>query len=395
MDTPAEIQILISERAAYLSRVHVGVTIPLLTLCLITFYIRLYIRARPQWRFGWDDGFIVAGFVSINVCRSIVEKKTDWEKAFAIADWALLQYEMFMTPQLLSFPVATNSMKLAYLAIPVWGCSMTCIKISAALTLLRIPQSKIWNIGLYFITGLQSAYFIGNTVFIFVACQPLQGIWGLSVTDARCLGPRASQIASNVGSAINVTTDVLLSLAPMVILWNLRRPLRERILVCALTGVGLFASISSLVKTVIVQQWGDPNVDTWALAVSIATWTILEQFLAVLAACSPSIKGPLQRLLGSFGVLLTSFNSHISFIEMRRSTRGTAPRGEQDGVEQNIRHPPPVYSRGDRDDKAELSKSMTGTHSDWSGGDGEVSPASHDDSKHRIAKSDSVNDDMV
>ena len=63
MDPSAEIQIPISERAAYLARVHIGVTIPLLALCLVPFCARLYVRMRPVWRVGWDDGFIVLGFV--------------------------------------------------------------------------------------------------------------------------------------------------------------------------------------------------------------------------------------------------------------------------------------------------------------------------------------------
>ena len=60
---PAEILIPISDRAAYLGRVHMGVTIPLLTLCLVPFFIRLYVRVRPVWQVGWDDCFIVLGFV--------------------------------------------------------------------------------------------------------------------------------------------------------------------------------------------------------------------------------------------------------------------------------------------------------------------------------------------
>ena len=64
MDTAPEIRIPVTERAAYLARVHYGVTIPLLALCLVPFIARLYVRIRPVWRIGWDDGFIIVGFVS-------------------------------------------------------------------------------------------------------------------------------------------------------------------------------------------------------------------------------------------------------------------------------------------------------------------------------------------
>jgi hypothetical protein len=65
MDAPSpEIQIPISAQAAYGARVHVGVTIPLLALCLVPFSTRLYIRIWPVWKAGWDDFFVVVGFVS-------------------------------------------------------------------------------------------------------------------------------------------------------------------------------------------------------------------------------------------------------------------------------------------------------------------------------------------
>jgi len=301
-----------------------------------------------------------------------------------------------MVPQMLSFPVATNAMMLAYLAIPVWGLAMTCIKISAALTLLRIPQNKLWKIFLYFITALQISYFIGDTVFIFIACRPLRALWDLSVTGASCLGPKAAGIASNVGTGVNITTDVSLSLAPMFILWRLRRPLRERILICILTGIGLFASMTSIVKAVIVRGWGDPELDAWQLAVSIATWTILEQFLAVLAVCSPSLKQPLQRLLASMGILLAGYNSRISLIQLQPSVAKTEPGDENDGGTRRPRLPPPVYGGKARGDKPEFSTSTTGDRSDLSADGGKTEwPYSQCRTQGGGANPDAVGGDIV
>ena len=232
----------------------------------------------------------------------------------------MLQFEIFITPQLLSFPRATLAMELAYLAIPVWCCAMTCIKVSVTLTLLRLPLGIKWKVFLYAIAAIQVAYFIGNEVYAFVICIPLKGIWDMSVTDARCLGPHSAVIASSVGSTINSLVDVILSVTPMVLVWQLRRPLREKLLVFVLTGIGLLASASSIAKALVVRKWGDPSeTDTWALAVTIATLTMVEQFCAVLAACSPSLKGPIQRGLRSIGVSLTRYNSHISFVNIGRS----------------------------------------------------------------------------
>ena len=55
----------ISDRAAYLAQVYIGVSSVLLLLCVIAFVTRIYQRVRPVWKAGLDDYFIVAGFVRL------------------------------------------------------------------------------------------------------------------------------------------------------------------------------------------------------------------------------------------------------------------------------------------------------------------------------------------
>jgi hypothetical protein len=257
---------------------------------------------------------------------------------------------MCLKPGAISIPTVTHAVKHAYLAIPVWVAAMTCIKLSVVLTLLRIPVNRRWTFFLYTVATLQVLYFVANIVFAFVQCRPLAAVWDPVLAadpSSVCLGAAATRITSNVSSGINTATDLALSMAPMVILWKMHRPLRERILVCALMAVGLLASASSLAKAVIIQEWGNPDVDSWALAESIATWTIVEQELAVLAACSPSLKGPLQRLLGRMGIALTRYNSRVSFMT-RPDTRRDGPEMGKDGGQ-------PVYFRPNEssDDKTD------------------------------------------
>jgi hypothetical protein len=294
-----ETLIPISLRTAYLSYVHIGVITTILVLSLIPFLTRLYIRIYPKCRLDYADFFVILGFM------------------LTITDYALLHFGLFFTPGTITLPTLINSIKLGYLAIPVWGASMTCIKLSVALTLLRIPVGRTWNVFLYAITALQIAYFIGNTIWLFLACQPLAAMWDFSLLPtATCTGPGSARIASNVGSAMNIATDVAMSLAPIAILWTLYRPLRERVLVCGLMALGLLGSAACIVKAVIMRSWGDPTVDTGALAVSVATWTMAEQILALMAACGPSLKGPLEKMLEKFGVFLRH-HSVLSFVRGR------------------------------------------------------------------------------
>ncbi|KAL2169470.1 hypothetical protein VTG60DRAFT_6014 [Thermothelomyces hinnuleus] len=286
----------ISEHAAYLAQVYIGVSAVLLFLCLVAFVTRIYQRIRPVWKAGLDDYFIVAGFI------------------LTIADYAMLMPLMVPKAGLISLERSMLAGKNSWLAISVWGLSMSCIKISIALTLLRIQgKERGWRIFLYSVMAISALYGVGNTLFnLVIACRPLEAAWNPFLPGARCVLVQVMRGISNLGAGVNITTDVLLSLAPATFLRKLNRPLRERVFVCVLMGMGLFASVFSVIKTVIVKDWGDPNKqgDFWAQGVSISTFTVLEQLLGVLAACVPAMKGMLQRCLGAFGVSLTENKSH-------------------------------------------------------------------------------------
>jgi hypothetical protein len=233
----------------------------------------------------------------------------------AIVDWALLSREQFFHATYISYQQVFDAVALAYFAIPMWCLAMTLIKISIVLTLLRLPLKKPWKIGLYALLAVQVTYWLANTVYLFAKCQPHHAAWDFSVPVRHCPSDKTDIMVSSIGSAINITTDFLLSVAPMFLFWNLRRPLRERVLICSLTGIGLFASAASIVKAVVVAEWTSAP-DRWPTAISIATWTITEQFVSVLAACSPSLKTPIEKMLNRLGFPLVEHDPNISFVHM-------------------------------------------------------------------------------
>jgi len=283
----------VSPHAAELSRIFIGITTVLLALGLGAFATRMYNRIRPAWNFGLDDYCIVIGVV------------------LTVTDWAMLLPSVFPDGQPITWEQSLNSGKYAWLAIGIWGMAMTFIKASIALTLLRIrPNSLPWKIFLYSIIAVQSIYGVGNLFFnTCIAYRPLRGAWDFTTPNVKMVDVADQKTVSNVGSAINITTDILLSLAPTTFLFKLNRPLRERVFVCILMALGLVASVASIVKTVIVQNW-DPTdmsgeVDFQATSITICTWTALELLIGLLAACVPAMKNILQQCLGKVGLSVT------------------------------------------------------------------------------------------
>jgi hypothetical protein len=223
-----------------------------------------------------------------------------------------------------------NSYKAGWIGIGIWGVSMTCLKVSIALTLLRIQKKSLsWRIFLYSIIALQVTYGVLNLFFnLVIACRPLSHAWDFTIPpdQKNCVSNDVMRAASNTGSGVNIVTDVLLSFSPAFFLRKLNRPLRERIFVCVLMGLGLLASVSSIVKTVFVQRFYDPTYpfeDFFPLGVSISTYTILEQFTGILAACIPAMKNILQACLGKMGVSLSDTRSRPGRSGYYLNGRGT------------------------------------------------------------------------
>ncbi|KAK3321684.1 hypothetical protein B0H66DRAFT_179170 [Apodospora peruviana] len=309
----------ISERAAHLAQIYVAATSVIMALCLLAFVTRVHQRVRPVWKVGLDDYFIAAGF------------------ALAIADWGMLMPIMVMEPGMITWARSVNAGKNSWLAIGIWGLAMTCIKVSIALTLLRIQQKSVsWRIFLYSIMALQAIYGILNLFFnLVIACRPLRTAWDpFGTPEGFCVSFEIQRTVSNVGSSINITTDVLLSLAPVTFLFKLNRPLRERLFVCGLMGLGIFASAASIIKTIIVRGYGDLTVtDFQAMGVSICTWTVLEQLLGVLAACVPAMKGIFQSCLGRMGVSLNdSRGPRSGYYIKNNNSMGTGKGGNGTGL---------------------------------------------------------------
>lgn len=226
-----------------------------------------------------------------------------------------------------------RGIKYAFMAIPTWGIAMMFIKISVAIMLLKLQIDLWWRIFCWLMIVIQIAWCIGNTLFVLLQCRPIEAQWNPAVLaeGGSCLSVHTTRVASNAAAGVNICTDILLSLAPATFLWRLRRPFREKVLIGVLMGLGIFASVTSIIKSTLVAKWATPESDIWASAISIATYTMLEQLLAITAASAPYLKPYLQRTLHRFGISLMDTESQASFRRtVGESTLGGsgAERGE-------------------------------------------------------------------
>ncbi|KAK4164286.1 hypothetical protein QBC43DRAFT_288880 [Cladorrhinum sp. PSN259] len=297
MPPPSEIFVPVGEQKLMLAKSYVGITVTALVIALIPFAARIYVRLRPVWRFGWDDYLIGAGL------------------ACAIIDWGIFYPNVLLTQEHMSLSDIRITAMRSHLGVPVWSLAMTLIKTSVAVTLLRLPLQATSRAVLYTMMVIQIAYCIAALSYQLFRCRPIQAAWDISIIDEKCPSIQVTLAVSTLGSAINITTDIVLSVAPTVIFWNLRRPLRERIVICTLSCLGLLASAASVMKAVVIGTWQGEK-DMVSVGLRIATWTVLEQLVSVTAACGPALKRPIEFVLAKFGIVLIPPESTISFVHM-------------------------------------------------------------------------------
>lgn len=211
-------------------------------------------------------------------------------------------YWVVPQPQFASPSMIMQTTKFGILAIPIWACAISTIKLSVICMLLRFPQGLAWKVFLYFMMALQTAFAIGNLIWLLgLQCRPLSKSWDGTKPGGACVSFEAMRTASNVSTYTNIATDIILSLMPLTFLGKLKRPVQERILVCGLMAMGLLASAASIKKTVLIQKFGLTN-DIVGLEYEIELWSCLELFLGLIAACLPCLKAGFQRYMTRFGV---------------------------------------------------------------------------------------------
>ncbi|KAK3367195.1 hypothetical protein B0T24DRAFT_635222 [Lasiosphaeria ovina] len=186
---------------------------------------------------------------------------------------------------------------------PFFPWALACAKMSIAWMLLRIQRDRLgWAITMYALMLVSIGVAISaNTVFL-TMCKPIWALWDHSNPDAVCGDPAKAQISIYVSAGLTVFTDIVLSIAPITFIMAIQRPLREKLVLAFIMGLGLMASTASIYKTFKAKDYGVTG-DTLMDTVQITLWSITEAQLAIIAACIPTLKQLFERMLRRVGVL--------------------------------------------------------------------------------------------
>lgn len=178
---------------------------------------------------------------------------------------------------------------------------ISLVKISIACFLRRFVSNKNYQ-----------RFLLGSIIFLVLFTLSCAGTlifncgtkpsanWDFSLRatgEAKCF---SNTTFTNIGifnSSVNIATDVLFAVLPIPIVWGLQTNLRTRLTLVFILGLGVFACVASIVKTVIqAGVLADPD---WTYHDSFFMWNNIEFNIGILAATLPALRPLFVKLLGA------------------------------------------------------------------------------------------------
>ncbi|KAJ4366233.1 hypothetical protein N0V83_007869 [Neocucurbitaria cava] len=145
----------------------------------------------------------------------------------------------------------------------------------------------------------------------FGQCKPVSSNWE-SVPDVKCWD---NEPIINYGwavAAMYVIMDLVLSLMPIRLIRTLHRTTSEKILICGLMSLGLFATAVACAKMTTFTSFG--KGDPMQATIMPSLWAKLEEEVGIIATSLPCLKRPAENLMKKMGLLKEHELTRPSFV---------------------------------------------------------------------------------
>ncbi|KAH6665994.1 hypothetical protein B0J14DRAFT_605078 [Halenospora varia] len=322
---------------------------------------RIWTRLRPKPHLGWDDHLIIiAEVLSLaGFCLSAAAVGHGWGHMTAYVDPA----------------DATIAHKCIFAVEILWMISIVFVRASVACSLLPLSTARLWKWTLWILIALQVVLAIMWMTITLAGCKPLRAFWDAGVYPT-CWDVRITINLGWVSAGLYIISDLTLALMPIKLIRTLNRPLREKIAVGILMGLGLVATSTVCVKmtTFKAVNSGDPLSAT----VIPSLYAKLEEVIGIIAACMPALKQTGEALLKKWGIMkevpANGQMSRPSFVISLKDVGKSKTGGDTIGV-------------GDLDGgKASEAALYEGGKAEWHAGSSEITIAKTSDSGRTTSK---------
>ncbi|KAF1810948.1 hypothetical protein P152DRAFT_378048, partial [Eremomyces bilateralis CBS 781.70] len=261
----------------------------MLAIALILYICRMVSRSRPTFKLSWDDYLITiaVGFVITNYSITIYSTSLGYGRHIE-----------FLEPA-----DAPLYIKLTWANQIIWSWGVMFIKLSVAAMLLRIQRDILWRVGM----GACIVYLIVSAIVTMALqmteCTPIEYYWNKTTIQGTCRTREDVFRAVLATSIALILSDVVFALLPLTFIFSLRRPLRDKLVLTFLMGLGLLCTAIGTRKLFYAKEFQRVNEkDTSWSSVEMRVWAYAESYVGIMAACIPCLRAMFESGLKKIGI---------------------------------------------------------------------------------------------
>ncbi|KAK4443072.1 hypothetical protein QBC34DRAFT_337518 [Podospora aff. communis PSN243] len=280
-----------------------NVNITFIVLVSVVMVLRLYTRAWITHQFFIDDVLAIFAslFILVSSATALVATNYGLGKHVWNIPWP---YENIIN-------TVKTCVQLMYVAHVFYAAGTAFTKLSIITSYLRIFPHDSLRIILYVTAVVCTGIGISAIFVTIFQCTPVHAAWDFTIPGSKCI-PFVHFLYAN--AAISTLADVVLVVAPLPFFWSLNLPLRQRLVICVLFGVGFIALTASVVRIVFLRDV--QGLDVTYYLVSPLNMTIIECSLGIICISIPPMRPLFKKLAPG---LLTSYISRHTGVSRSRA----------------------------------------------------------------------------
>jgi len=206
----------------------------------------------------------------------------------------------------LMIPQRSMSARMLTARAEAWSWGTTLLKLSITTMIVRIKGDKNkWRWPLYAFSAFLIAMAVTSSAWNYTTCIPLEAAWNFSYPRTVCRPQKTNVLYLLIGGIIYTITDLIFAILPLLFILKINRPLREKIVLCFLMGLGILCAAASIPKFISYSVFASGG-DTTKNATGVVVWSQIELYVGIIAACIPMLRAFFEGVLRKVGISITN-----------------------------------------------------------------------------------------
>ncbi|KKY31620.1 putative cation-transporting atpase 4 [Diaporthe ampelina] len=166
-----------------------------------------------------------------------------------------------------------------------YAINLVFIKTSILTTLKGIAKGLRYVYAIWGLIVVVSLLSIAGVITLLAKCRPIQSNW---TGNGSCIESDVFVALSKTAYAFDVLSDLAMATISTLLLWTPRMRLRSKVLTVAALGLGVVASMASLIRTIYTDAYSSDDNYLFNTG-KIVLWTVVECGIGIIAGSLPML----------------------------------------------------------------------------------------------------------